>query len=131
MNTKIAYFVDDDEDFLALIQSTIQHPHFTIQTTVTENGYHAIDGIIQAKPDVIFMDFYMPKANGSQILPILRCVDTLSHTPIYLISGFPKEDILLFLQQAGVRANGILIKDSTLKSEIQRILDELDCIPAF
>lgn len=121
---KIAFFTDDDEDFLAIIPHSIQHPNFKVRTYCTNNGYQAIDEIIKVKPDILFIDFGLPRANGGQILPILKSIQAFAHIPVYFVTGYSKEEVLPFLE--GVDYDGILSKNESLKLGISRILDQLD-----
>src|SRR3989338_9754052 len=109
---KVAFFIDDDSDFLELLPEVIRHPHFDVQTYCAFNGYRTIDDVIKIKPDVLFIDFYLPRANGSQIVPILKSVEMLGRLPIYLVTGYSKEEITPFLKD--VQFNGIIFKDGTL-----------------
>jgi len=121
---KIAFFIDDDQDFLELINEAVQHPNFQIKTLYVDNGYRAIDEIIKTKPDVLFLDFYLPRVNGSQILPIIKYVQSLSDLPVYFVTGFNKDEILPFIK-AGDYA-GILTKSNSLREEVLKILEEVD-----
>lgn len=121
---KIAFFIDDDQDFLQLVNEGIQHPHFEIKTLHVDNGYHAIDEIIKTKPDVLFIDFYLPRVNGSQILPIIQHVRSLSDLPVYFVTGFPKDEILPFLKEGNYA--GILTKSNSLRDEVLKVLEQVD-----
>ena len=125
---KIAFFIDDDQDFLHLIDEAIQHPNFQIKTLHVDNGYHAIDEIIKTKPDVLFIDFYLPRINGSQIVPIIKYVQSLSDLPIYFITGFSKDEIMPFI--AAESYAGILTKSKSLREEVLKILEQLDRMAA-
>lgn len=125
---KIAFFVDDDQDFLSLVNEGIRHPHFEIKTLHVDNGYHAIDEIIKTKPDVLFIDFYLPRVNGSQILPIIQYVQSLSGVPVYFITGFSKDEILPFLKEGNYA--GILTKNNSLRDEVLKILEQVDQLTA-
>ena len=121
---KIAFFVDDEADFLELLQKRIQHPSFEIQTYHAVNAYRIIDEVIKLKPDVLFIDFNLPRANGAQVVSILKSVPSLAELPVYFITGYSysKEKILPFLKE--VKHQGVLLKDVSLKKEILRILDQ-------
>lgn len=121
---KVAFFVDDDADFLGLIPASIQHPHFEVRTYCAENGYRIVDEVIKTKPDVLFIDFTLPRANAGQILPILRSVQRFSNLPVYFITGFPRAEILPFVEALDYK--GILAKGDTFKTEVLKILDALD-----
>ena len=50
------------------------------------NGEEALQAVIREKPDVITMDFHMPKMNG---LDATRKIMETHPTPIVIISGSP------------------------------------------
>ena len=121
---KIAYFMDDDPDFLELIPDVIRHPRFEVQTHCVINGYHTIDEILKVKPHVLFIDFDLPKANGGQILPILKSIETLRNLPIYFVTAYQEEQILPFLREFAF--SGIVVKNESLRAKVLEILNELD-----
>ena len=121
---KIAFFVDDDADFLHLLAQAIQHPHYEVRTFCAQNGYQTIDEVIKLKPDLLFIDFYLPRARANQIVPVLRSVEALARIPIYFVSGYSKSEILPFLDE--VQCDGVLLKGSHLREEVLKILDALD-----
>jgi len=121
---KIAFFIDDDSDFLELIPNTIQHPRFEVRTYHAPNGYRTIDEVIKTKPDILFLDFYLPRANGGQIVSILKSVKSLAHIPVYFITGFSKAEVLPLLKD--VDCQGVLVKNQSLWAEVSKILDQLD-----
>ncbi len=120
---KVAIFVDDDLDFLGLIPEMIQHPRYEIRTFRALNGYRIIDEIIKIRPDVLFIDFYLPRANGGQILPILKAVQGLAHLPVYFVTGYSEPEILPFLKDLDY--DGIIFKSDALKEAVTRVLDQL------
>lgn len=128
-NRKIAFFVDDDKDFLDLIQEGIQHPHFQIKTLHVNNGYHAIDEIIKTGPDILFIDFYLPRINGSQILPVIQYVQSLSDLPVYFITGFSKDKVIPLINKAS-HYSGVLTKSDHLREDILKILEDVDKLAA-
>jgi DNA-binding NarL/FixJ family response regulator len=123
-NQKIAFFIDDDADFVTMIPNVVQHHRFEIRAYHATNGYQAIDEVIKTKPDVLFIDFGLPRASGGQILPILKSVQGLSELKIYFVTGYSTAEILPLVH--GLKFHGIINKDENLKSEIIKVLDELD-----
>lgn len=121
---KVAFFIDDDPNFLEVLPDVVRHPHFKIQTYCATNGYRTIDEVIKARPDVLFIDFYLPRASSGQILPILKSVHGLANLPVYILTGYTKEEILPFLEETDCK--GILLKDDTLPVEILRIFNQID-----
>ena len=122
---KKVVFVDDDVNFLEAIPEAIQHPHFEIKICYTTNGYRTIDEVIKIQPDVLFIDFHLPRANGGQILPILKAVQSLAHLSIYFVTGYSEPEILPFLKDLDY--DGIILKGDTLKDAVFHVLDQLDC----
>ena len=118
---EIAFFIDDDPDFLEMISYLVSHPHFDIQTHHSRNGYRAIDEIIKVKPSVLFIDFNLPRANGGQIVSVLKSVESLSDLPVYFVTGYPKEKILPFLKAED--SEKIISKGPSLKEEVLKILE--------
>jgi len=121
MEKKTALFIDDDQDFLEAIQNAINHPYFQIKTLLATNGYHAIDGVIKQKPDVLFIDFNLPRASGAQILPILKSIKELQNIPVYFVTGHDREYVLPLLE--GLVYEAILEKGDTLSKQIEGALD--------
>ena len=121
---KIALFVDDDMEFIGMISDIIQHPHFEVRTSYAADGYQAVDQVIKTKPDILFIDFNLPRANGGQILSILKSVKMLSDMRIYFLTAYAEKEILPFVE--GLEFHGVLNKKENLDSEIIKILNELD-----
>jgi len=46
-NQKRACFIDDDRDFLDVLQLRITHSRFQIQTVLATNGYQIIDQLMK------------------------------------------------------------------------------------
>ncbi len=118
---KRAYFIDDDKDFLEMLSLSLNHSRFEICTCVSESGYKTIDDIIFAKPDVLFIDFHLPQASGTQIISILKKIEALSHVPIYIVTGYPAEKLQAFLE--GVEHDGLIFKNDELVAKIIKALD--------
>ena len=121
---KRAFFIDDDQDFLESLRDLIDHPQFEVLTYLALNGYRAIDEVIKQQPDVLFIDFNLPRANGGQILPVLRSIENFSEVPVYFVTGHSREEVERLLKD--VAYDGILEKSDTLPQEIVKILDSID-----
>jgi len=51
------------------------------------DGFRAITTLLQHKPDLIFLDVFMPGANGYEICKNLRKAPSFRHTPIIFLTG--------------------------------------------
>jgi CheY-like chemotaxis protein len=121
---KLVFIVDDDKDFLEVIKDVLEHPRFRIETYLALNGYRAIDEVIKQKPDVLFIDFNLPRASGGQILPVIKSTEAFSEIPVYFITGHTKDEVLPLLNH--VKFDGILTKSDTLIQEIAQVLDKIN-----
>ena len=88
-----------------------------------EDGRQALDLVQNEHPDLILLDPLMPKMTGFDVLREIKRSGRVKETPILVMSGVFKKDVLDFLQAAGVA--GFLdkeqIKDSLL-FRVQQIL---------
>ena len=88
-----------------------------------EDGRQALDLVLNEHPDLILLDLLMPKMTGFDVLREIKKTARVKETPILIMSGVFKKDVLDFLQAAGV--TGFLdkeqIKDSLL-FRVQQIL---------
>ena len=88
-----------------------------------EDGRQALDLVQNEHPDLILLDLLMPKMTGFDVLREIKRSGRVKETPILIMSGVFKKDVLDFLQAAGVA--GFLdkeqIKDSLL-FRVQQIL---------
>jgi len=88
-----------------------------------EDGRQALDLVQNEHPDLILLDLLMPKMTGFDVLREIKKIGRVKQTPILIMSGVFKKDVLDFLQAAGVA--GFLdkeqIKDSLL-FRVQQIL---------
>lgn len=55
------------------------------------DGMSGLDAAKKSPPDLILLDFVMPKYNGFQTLQALRRVDTLKDIPVIMISGLREQ----------------------------------------
>ena len=120
---KVAFFVDDDQDFLTILSHAIRHPLFDIRVYCATNGYQAIDEIIKVKPDVVFIDFNLPRANGGQVVPILKSINQFRNLPVYFVTGYPPDAVSSFLTH--LEFAGLLQKNEHVAGDILQILDQL------
>lgn len=85
-----------------------------------EDGFGAVDVILETKPDVVLMDLRLPGQLGVDVLRQVR--ERGSTTPIILITTFDDDDMFFRAVQSG--ANGFIRKDSTL-AELTACIDKV------
>jgi diguanylate cyclase (GGDEF)-like protein len=80
--------IDDDMDTLSYYAHLFQK--YGMITSVTSDPYSAFDLIIEASPDLVFIDMLMPGCNGIELASVIRQHEEFVSTPIILYSAFDK-----------------------------------------
>ncbi|HLC14765.1 MAG TPA: response regulator, partial [Thermodesulfovibrionia bacterium] len=76
---------DDSLTIRKVIESTLKNGGYEIHTAV--DGEEGIQKAYELMPDIILIDFLMPKMNGYQVCKKLRKDQQFQHTPIILITA--------------------------------------------
>jgi DNA-binding NarL/FixJ family response regulator len=82
-----------------------------------DDGSEVVAGVERYQPDVILLDYQMPKMNGIEALQALQ--EAGHTTPAIILTTFDDHELLLSAVQAGAR--GFLLKDVSLESLVQAI----------
>ena len=77
--------IDDSPTMLDTIRNYLGSEKYDVCTV--ENPMLSLGPIFDMKPDLILMDFSMPKINGNKLCRILRQSHVLKETPIIMVSG--------------------------------------------
>ena len=88
-----------------------------------EDGRQALEMVQNEHPDLIVLDLLMPKMTGFDVLREIKKATRVKETPILIMSGVFKKDVLDFLHAAGVA--GFIDKErikDTLLFRVQQIL---------
>ena len=114
---------DDEEDLRRLVAITLEDPAYRIVTAV--DGEQALNQIRQTRPDLVILDWKMPRVNGLEVVKQLRQNPTTTGIPVVLLTANPSQK-----DQAEVQALGIvayLVKPFSpleLLHLVQEILDQ-------
>ncbi len=86
MNTPRILIVDDEPSFNRLLRMVLEN---TGRYIVKEenDATQALETARQFKPDLILLDFIMPRADGGNVAHALRSDPRFSHTPIVFLSA--------------------------------------------
>lgn len=82
--------VDDEKDTLEFYKATLEN--FFAQVFVAENGIDALDIFSKTPPDILFVDYEMPKLNGYELIQKIRLQN--KDIPITIISGYENPKIM-------------------------------------
>lgn len=106
MDKKKILLADDVELFLELEKTLFRRENFVL--LVARNGQEAFELIASQRPDLVFMDLYMPVMNGDEACRRVKDDVQLHSTPIVMVTQGGREEDLARCRQAG--CDEILLK---------------------
>ena len=84
--------VDDDVDIVDAVSETLSADHDVL---TAHDGEEAIEVATRERPDVILLDFCMPKMDGFGVARALRSQEDTRHIPIIMLSGHNEQDVAI------------------------------------
>lgn len=91
---------DDDEDIARVISMTLEDAGYTVLTA--RDGEEARDVVLQWVPDLLVLDWMMPKLDGTDVVAALRAHERTRDLPIVMLSAKTSDADLWQGWQAGV-----------------------------
>ncbi|MFC1617122.1 response regulator [Candidatus Margulisiibacteriota bacterium] len=82
---KTILLVDDEVDILKILTLRLEAAGYKIETA--KNGNEVFEKIKIAKPDLIFIDYFLPGKNGFLVIKELKESLEYKDIPVLLISG--------------------------------------------
>lgn len=77
--------VDDEQDVVALIETTLKGEGFDVVTAY--DGITALDVCNTEKPDLILLDIMMPMMSGYEVCEQIKANPLTQHIPVLCISS--------------------------------------------
>ncbi len=99
MERKKIVLADDVELFLMLEKTFFNREEFDLITA--RNGREALEAIRKTKPDLVFLDLYMPEMNGDECCRIVKNDETCRPIPIIMVTTAGREEDLERCRSAG------------------------------
>ncbi len=118
---KTALVVDDSPYNRAILSSILRKKNLTVE--IAEDGEKAIELFKKSDPDIVFLDYVMPKLNGVETLREIRKLKP-SVITIIVTSISASEDVE---EARSAGANGYILKPYTLE-KIYSILRKFNLI---
>jgi DNA-binding NarL/FixJ family response regulator len=100
---------DDHPALVAAVSSFLEACGFEVVGRATD-GYAALLGVQEARPDVALVDYRMPRLEGRELLARLR--DEAPETLVAVYTGAGDEQLVREAFEAGARA--VVLKDAPL-----------------
>jgi len=82
--------VDDDQDQVSQYAFILQQAGMI--TSVASDPMRVMNVLVEAKPELILMDLYMPECGGLELAAVIRQMDAFVGIPIVFISGEHDKD---------------------------------------
>jgi CheY-like chemotaxis protein len=105
--------IEDDNDDIELIQDALDDNKLSYQLKVIKDGGE-VAGYLETVndiPDIIVMDFNLPKVHGREILKNIKQTDTFKTIPLLILTTSSSQDDIDYSYKEG--ANRYLIKPTT------------------
>lgn len=83
MTTLKSVIVEDEELACELLKKNLQSIDYVELIGEFNNGFDAVKGINELKPDLLFLDIQVPKINGFEILELLDYTPVIIFTTAY------------------------------------------------
>lgn len=113
---------DDDDDDRYFFRKTIEELSFQAQLTTVEDGQKLMDYLLvnsEKLPDVLFLDYNMPRKNGFECLLAIKLNPRLQALPVIIYSTYVHEDLADKLYEHGAY---FYIRKAEL-SELRKLLN--------
>ncbi|MCA6574089.1 MAG: PleD family two-component system response regulator [Pseudanabaena sp.] len=88
MTAKKVLVIDDSIMIRKMVKSILAGKYDVIEAS---DGKSGLDAARRSFPDLILLDFVMPKYNGYQTLQAIRRVEGLQNVPVIMISGLKEQ----------------------------------------
>ena len=88
MTAKKVLVIDDSIMIRKMVKSILSGKYDVLEAS---DGKSGLDAARRAFPDLILLDFVMPKYNGYQTLQAIRRVEGLQKVPVIMISGLKEQ----------------------------------------
>jgi CheY-like chemotaxis protein len=76
--------VEDEADFRQLMTFWLKSKGYSVVTA--SDGKSAVEMVKQQKPDIVFLDLYLPIMDGVEVLKEIRMID--KELPVIIISAY-------------------------------------------
>lgn len=100
-NRPLVAVVDDEVDFLALVERWLQREYRVVCYTSASDALEALPSLA---PDLVLLDIHMPGGSGFALCRALRGDARTTWSPIVFLTGSRSdEDFLLHMESGGSR----------------------------
>jgi CheY-like chemotaxis protein len=109
---------DDSEQYRRLLVRILQN-NFVVEIVEATNGSEALALNATRKPDLIFLDYEMPKMNGKETLEKIRNESVNKNIPVIMVTAYNDAETVQKMIDLGVSA--YLVKPFSAADVLQRV----------
>jgi CheY-like chemotaxis protein len=113
--------VDDDPFLRAFAVAVLEDAGY-----LTRQANTAVEGIVaamQTQPDLILLDYAMPRNDGINVLEGLSGIEELGSTPVIVLSASQSDDVRMRMQALGATWLSKPVTPADLLSAVKRRLE--------
>ncbi|MDL1901464.1 response regulator [Anaerolineae bacterium CFX9] len=100
MAGELILVVDDGQEMRDFIVDTILHPN-GYRSLQARDGRDGFEKILQHQPDLVLLDYQLPRMNGIEVLEAMRARGI--ETPVILMTFYGSEEVAIEVYRMGVR----------------------------
>jgi DNA-binding response OmpR family regulator len=92
---KTIFLVEDDEGIGAFLVSAIEQ-ETSYHALLLADSFQALQAVHESKPDLLILDYHLPRMNGLQLYDYLQAQEGLTDVPTIMISAnfsFPLNEL--------------------------------------
>jgi DNA-binding response OmpR family regulator len=110
----VILYIEDDPDDIELLQDALSSNNVNFEMKVIMDGKVAIDYLRQCNqcPNIIVLDYNLPKVHGREILKEIRSLSALKHLPVLVLTTSSNQMDMNTAIENG--ASGYMIKPTTM-----------------
>ena len=88
MNLETVFIVDQDPDDIGLLNDALSETIPQAKITVAKSCETFIEKIARQKPDIVFLETYLPPENADRCLEAIRKIPECSNVIVVVLSGY-------------------------------------------
>ena len=119
-NKQTVMLIDDDNILRKMLKKELSKENLTI--VEAKNGLEALDALKTVKPNLIVLDFVMPKMGGLEFIKKLRQNKNLIATPVILLTQIEYDEKIAEVMKMG--ACSFLVKSKWELSDVVKKIKE-------
>lgn len=125
MSRKISVLLADNSQYFAVPCANVMKSHGLDVIMTEKDGKAVLDGIAQYRPDVVIMDFFLPRMDAIAVLRNLVAQENMKRPLVMIMSGFDNPALEREAMAAGADYYFLKPFDAEIMSErIQSLCNE-------